>query len=221
MTSPREAIFTAIRRASGAVNSDPDKIMAEAQELIAEPQGIQPKFAEQSNLQRFLEKAQSDRVTATVSRIDSIQSVPNEIASYIEQNDIKGAVAVQPRTTLTDLDWSEVAIHHDVQPNEPVAVSIADFAVAESGSVVFLSDSDAPTLLNFLALHHIVVARESQIHRHLEDVFKVVGGGQENQPRNINIVTGTSGTADIEAKNIRGAHGPRYMHIIIVHDLNQ
>ena len=29
-------------------------------------------------------------------------------------------------------------------------------------------------------------------------------------------MTGTSGTADIEAKNIRGAHGPRYMRIVLV-----
>ncbi|MCP5002313.1 MAG: hypothetical protein GY933_27205, partial [Hyphomicrobiales bacterium] len=49
-----------------------------------------------------------------------------------------------------------------------------------------------------------------------EDVFAFVGSGPENQPRNLSIVTGTSGTADIEAKNVRGAHGPRFMHLIIV-----
>lgn len=219
MTSSREAIFNAIQRASGPITKDSDSILAEANELIAEPEGVQPKFDEQSNLERFLEKAQSERVTATVSRIDSIESVPSEVADYVHKNNIQGPIALQPRATLSDLDWSALAIHHDVQPNEPLAVSIADFSIAESGSVVFLSDHDAPTLLNFLALHHIVVVRESQIHRHLEDVFTVVGDGQEKQPRNINIVTGTSGTADIEAKNIRGAHGPRYMHIIVLLDL--
>jgi L-lactate dehydrogenase complex protein LldG len=35
------------------------------------------------------------------------------------------------------------------------------------------------------------------------------------QPRNVNIITGTSGTADIEAINIRGAHGPRHMRIVL------
>lgn len=219
MTSSRDAIFNAIQRASGPITKDPDSILAEANELIAEPEGVQPKFDEQSNLERFLEKAQSERVTATVSRIDSIESVPSEVADYVHKNNIQGPIAVQPRATLSDLEWSALAIHHDVKSNEPLAVSIADFSIAESGSVVFLSDHDAPTLLNFLALHHIVVVRESQIHRHLEDVFTVVGDGQEQQPRNINIVTGTSGTADIEAKNIRGAHGPRYMHIIVLLDL--
>lgn len=219
MTSSREAIFNAIQRASGPITKDPDSILAAANELIAEPQGVQPKFDEQSNLERFLEKAQSERVTATVSRIDSIESVPSEVVDYVHKNNIQGPIALQPRATLSDLEWSALAIHHDVQPNEALAVSIADFSIAESGSVVFLSDHDAPTLLNFLALHHIVVVRESQIHRHLEDVFTVVGDGQEKQPRNINIVTGTSGTADIEAKNIRGAHGPRYMHIIVLLDL--
>ena len=32
----------------------------------------------------------------------------------------------------------------------------------------------------------------------------------------MSLVTGTSGTADIEAVNIRGAHGPRYLHILMV-----
>ncbi len=216
--SSRDAIFAAIQKASGPMATDTDKLLQEANDLIAEPQGVQSKFEEQSNLQRFMEKAQSERVTATVSEIDTMQSVVSEVAAYVQKNSIQVPVALQPRAVLSELDWSELQIHHDVAPNEALAVSIADFSIAESGSVVFLSDKDAPTLLNFLALHHIVVVRASQIHRHLEDVFTVVGGGQENQPRNINIVTGTSGTADIEAKNIRGAHGPRYMHIIILHD---
>lgn len=216
MSNAREKIFANIRRANSAARPDAQFIADAAAVLIKDPALFQPKFDGVSNLSRFIAKATSERVTATVSQIDTLEKVPPEVATYLSQNKLSPRIALQPRKTLTELDWGNVETHHDAASDEPVAVSIADLAVAETGSVVFLSASDAPTLLNFLPLHHIVIVRTSLIHRHLDDVFPAIGSGPEDQPRNINIVTGTSGTADIEAKNIRGAHGPRYMHLIIV-----
>ena len=33
------------------------------------------------------------------------------------------------------------------------------------------------------------------------------------------LVTGASGTTDIEGSLVLGAHGPRYLHVVIVEDL--
>ncbi len=101
----------------------------------------------------------------------------------------------------------------DIGPNEPVAVTLAEGGVAETGSLIFRSGPDTPMLHNFLALHHIAVVRREQIGRYLESVF---APGAPALPRVLSLVTGTSGTADIEAVNIRGAHGPRYLHIVLV-----
>jgi len=49
-------------------------------------------------------------------------------------------------------------------------------------------------------------------------VFDHFGTSATDQTRSLNIITGTSGTADIEAKNVRGAHGPRFMHIYCIAD---
>ena len=35
-------------------------------------------------------------------------------------------------------------------------------------------------------------------------------------PRNLNLVTGASGTTDIEGAYVRGAHGPRSLHVVLV-----
>ncbi|MCV2880402.1 LutC/YkgG family protein [Actibacterium sp. XHP0104] len=218
MSTARDAIFQAISTANGAPR-DADTIAAEAMALIATPDVLRPGFTGQDNLDRFIEKATSERVTATVSHAATLAEVPGQVADYLTRVGLGAQIALQPRAALRDLDWGSVSVHHTVDANEPVAVSIADLAVAETGSVVFLSGPDAPVLLTFLPLHHVVVVGQGQIRRHLEDVFEFVGAGQASQPRNLNIVTGTSGTADIEAKNIRGAHGPRFMHIICVADL--
>lgn len=215
MSVARHLIFQAIRSANGT-QKPVEKILADSKALINNSSQLRPGFTEQSNLERFIEKATSERVTATVVEVSSLAAVPGEVAIYLEGASLPPVVAIQPRAVLTKLDWGDILVHHDLSANEPVAVSIADLAIAETGSVVFQSAPDAPTLMNFLPLHHVVVVRSDLIQRHLEDVYPFIGSGQNNQPRNLTIVTGTSGTADIEAKNIRGAHGPRFMHIILV-----
>jgi L-lactate dehydrogenase complex protein LldG len=37
----------------------------------------------------------------------------------------------------------------------------------------------------------------------------------EPPPRNVNLITGASGTTDIEGSLVLGAHGPRYLHVVI------
>ena len=37
----------------------------------------------------------------------------------------------------------------------------------------------------------------------------------EPAPRNVNLVTGASGTTDIEGVLVRGAHGPRSLHVVV------
>ena len=214
MSKARNSILAAIHAANGLAKPA-DEVAAEAAALVAEPDRIRPGFAGQSNRARFIEKATSERVTATVSEIDSMDRLPSEVAHYLAAFRI-GRLAMQPREALTALDWTGIETHHDPAPDETAALSIADLAVAETGSVLFLSGPDAPVLMNFLPLHHIVAVPAARIHRHIEDAFTVRGTVPSDQPRLLTLVTGTSGTADIEAINIRGAHGPRYMHLVIV-----
>ncbi len=117
---------------------------------------------------------------------------------------------------LVGLPWGDVAVHHEIALNEPAAVGLADAAIAETGTLVFTSRSDSPTLFNYLPLHHTVFIERDNILRYMEDYWAGVRAAGNNHPRNTNFITGTSGTADIEAKNVRGAHGPRYLHIVIV-----
>jgi len=49
----------------------------------------------------------------------------------------------------------------------------------------------------------------------MEDFWREFRDTNELMPRNINFVTGVSGTADIESKLVRGAHGPRQLHILL------
>ena len=95
------------------------------------------------------------------------------------------------------------------------AVGLARWGVAESGSVALHSGPDSPVLLAFLPLHHMVVLPVEGILPHLEDYAAVIDG-EGRPPRNAILITGPSGTTDIEGSYVRGAHGPGFVHIVLV-----
>ena len=210
----RDAILARIDRANTG-RAAPD-IQAAAEALIAEPDSYRATFAPQPIYDRFVAKATSETVTATVEDLATLAELPKAVAAYMRAKDLAPRIALQPRDSLTALDWCGFETVDTAQMNEPLAVTFADAGIAETGSLVFRTGPDAPVLLNFLPLHHLVVLRRSTILPHMEDVFDRFGTTAEAQGRSLNIITGTSGTADIEAKNVRGAHGPRFMHIYCV-----
>ncbi len=207
----RDALLAKIDHAN-AGRGDMD-VKAAADALIAEPDRFRVTFNDQPLYDRFVEKATSETVTATVETLDALADVPAAVAAYMAARDLGNRIALQPRESLTALDWSAFETAATAQMNEVLALTFADAAIAETGSLVFRTGPDAPVLLNFLPLHHLAVVRRSAILPHMEDVFDHFGTSAADQPRSLNIITGTSGTADIEAKNVRGAHGPRFMHI--------
>ncbi|MEM9577923.1 MAG: LUD domain-containing protein [Pseudomonadota bacterium] len=212
----RDAMLSKIDNANTGRRS-PD-VAAEAAALIAEPDGFRATFAPQPVYDRFVAKATSETVTATVEDISSLEALPAAVAAYMSDKNLAPRIALQPRENLTALDWSGFETAHQAQMNETLALTFADAAIAETGSLVFQTAPDAPVLLNFLPLHHLVVVRRSSILPYMEDAFEHFGASAEAQRRSLNVITGTSGTADIEAKNVRGAHGPRFMHIYCVLD---
>jgi L-lactate dehydrogenase complex protein LldG len=212
----RDAILARIDRANAGRESE--DVEAAAAALISAPDGYRATFDRQPVYDRFVAKATSETVTATVEDLPSLASLPAAVAAYLEAKGLDRRIALKPRDSLTALDWSGFETVDQAQMNEPLAITFADAGIAETGSLVFRTAPDAPVLLNFLPLHHLAVVRRSSILPHMEDVFDHFGTTAADQRRSLNIITGTSGTADIEAKNVRGAHGPRFMHIYCLAD---
>ncbi len=213
--SDRAAIFDAIRRANPAPVLSANEIAAQAASLVADRAGVQPDFGGLSLLDRFVAKATSERVTAMVNRVAQLSDVPAAVAGYLNNAGLTAAVAVQNCALLEALDWSPLERTQALEEDGGVAVTCAEFGIAETGSVVFRSGADRPVMLNFLPLHHIVVLNAENLLAYPEDLWVHLGGRDAPQSRLLTIVTGTSGTADIEARNVRGAHGPRHMMIVI------
>lgn len=216
MTNGKAAFLGRIRAALGrTAPPDSEAIAAEAAALVADPTVTQPTLKHQDPVAEFAARAQSERLAATVEEIASDADAPEAILRYLETEGAPLSVAVPPDPTLQTLDWSGVETHDDLDPNEPAAVGRAEWGIAETGSLVLLSSPEQPTLQAFLPLRHIVLIQRATIVCHMEDFWSAFRESGRATPRNINFVTGVSGTADIESKLVRGAHGPRHLHILI------
>ncbi|MBI1384286.1 MAG: hypothetical protein GC150_05200 [Rhizobiales bacterium] len=217
MKRAREEILDRVRTALGRREPlDAAAIVAEAAALLARPERLRPQIPGGDARARFIAQATSERLTATVAEVASLADVPVAVSAYLARAGLAPSIALPPDPRLLALDWSGIALRETLAPDEPVAVTHAEWAIAETGSLVFTSGPATPTLFNFLPLHHVAIVLGGTVLGHMEDYWALVRTAAAPPPRSINLITGTSGTADIEARNIRGAHGPRYMHIVLV-----
>jgi len=184
-------------------------IEAEAAALLRAPERppVDPALLEET----FLARLTLPSVAATVDRIATMADLPAAITRYCADHGLPATLCLPPDPRLTACDWSGFAIHDTAAPDEALALAIARVGVAETGSLVFETGPAAPMLPNFLALHHIVLV--PRLVAYLEDA--TLPG---DYPRAHYWVTGVSGTTDIEGTYVRGAHGPRFLHVIRLGD---
>jgi L-lactate utilization protein LutB len=105
----------------------------------------------------------------------------------------------------------------DVRTAE-VGINFADYALADTGSLVFLSESRESRLISLLPPVHIAVIARKNILSGLDELFDLVPHPMA-QSSAMALITGPSRTADIEMRLVRGVHGPGEIHVIIVEDV--
>ncbi len=216
--SARAAILKAVANALPRGRRDAAAIAAEARMLIGEPQAVRPALPLPSIIESFVQRVANSKVVTTAVRISSISKLPEAVARHLIGRNLPPRIALQPTQALTALDWDAAGLLRDNTVDDSVAVGIARWGIAETGSLVFHSASDAPVLFNFLPAVHILAVYASKIVPHLEDYAEAARASGDAAPRNVCLITGASGTTDIEGNLVLGAHGPRELHIVLIDD---
>ena len=159
----------------------------------------------------------AEKAGAVTSRIDTENDVPMAVAAYLESLELPLRLTVAP--VLEPLAWSEARLSATFgvpSPEDKVGMTLAAFGVAESGTLVMESGPATPSTLNFLPDIHIVILRIENLVGAFEDVWSRRRTFRRPMPRTLTMITGPSRTGDIDLTLIRGAHGPRVLHIMIV-----
>lgn len=197
------------RKAILARLKGPTPVAAEAAALLGTPE--RP-AVDASNLEsEFLARLALPSVNASHDRVASLADLPAAIARYLTEQKEPLTLCCPPDPRLAICDWSAFTLHADAAPDEGATLAVARKGIAETGSLIFETSPVAPMLPNFLTLHHIVLLATGDIAAHLEDA-RLPGP----QPRAHYWITGVSGTTDIEGTYVRGAHGPRFLHVILL-----
>ena len=100
-----------------------------------------------------------------------------------------------------------------------VGITGVTAALAATGSLVLESGAGMPRSASLLPDRHIALMKAEQLHRDLEAwqaEQAAKGYPAFRQASNTVIVTGPSKTADIGHQLVKGAHGPRELHILIL-----
>ena len=101
-----------------------------------------------------------------------------------------------------------------------IGITGADFAIADTGTLVLLSGPSQPRLTSLLPPVHIAILRKETIVADIHDLFRILGKSHEKNYDElcscISFITGPSRTADIELNLTLGVHGPGRAIVVIV-----
>jgi L-lactate utilization protein LutB len=101
-----------------------------------------------------------------------------------------------------------------------MGITGADFAVAETGSVVVIPRRGLSRLVSVVPPVHLALVRPQDAVDTLDDVFLLArlqyhrSGGDMGSY--LNFITGPSRTADIEQTLVIGVHGPKEVHMVLL-----
>jgi L-lactate utilization protein LutC len=96
-----------------------------------------------------------------------------------------------------------------------IGISGVDYLIAETGTVVLLTQPQAARSVSLLPPVHIAVADRGQLLPDLFDLFERLPP-EEGMPACISLITGPSKTGDIELRLVTGVHGPGEIHVVLI-----
>ncbi len=135
--------------------------------------------------------------------VDSILQRPGIETAIIAQNENRSRET--SRQEMIDAD---------------IGITGADYAVAETGSLVVLPRIGLSRLVSLAPPVHLALVRPQDVVDTLDDVFLLRRLDYYRNGRDmgsyLNFITGPSRTADIEQTLVVGVHGPKEVHMIIL-----
>jgi L-lactate dehydrogenase complex protein LldG len=167
-------------------------------------------------LAQFMDRARASG--AEIRPLASAADIPAAIAEVLRGRNLPAVVHLPPDAQWDGLPWENapgLTATRAAPGGDDAALNAVPFAIAETGTLAFLSDVARPASWHFRPGLEIAVLEADHILPHLESVLaraKIAGP----LPHTINLVTGPSRTGDIEQTLELGAHGPKALVIFII-----
>jgi L-lactate utilization protein LutC len=96
-----------------------------------------------------------------------------------------------------------------------LGITSAQWAIAETGTLVLESDRESHRLTSLVPPVHLCVLRANNICQTLSEILELTS---RDLSRTVTFITGASRTSDIELTLAIGVHGPGELHVIVIAD---
>ncbi len=170
-------------------------------------------------------REETERVNGSCFIVENAELLPNRISDYLRKKKINSVAIYDNKVISSDKLSAELAKSNPLmkiisgKPGRNTALEVETGLtgtyklIAETGSVVVISDTPGGRFGSLLPPHHIVVATEAQ----LLPSFHSLGKDKEfvNTKWSV-LISGPSRTADIEQTLILGVHGPLSLAVFII-----
>ena len=188
-------------------------------------------------LERF--RREFERVNGVFHRVAGPEQVAGVISDVAREMDARELIAWAPPELGLDLRTSleSQGLHVAVAPSDGqeearrryreaatwarLGVTGADFALAETGTLILLSGAGRPRSTSLLPDTHIAIFAKDRLLETLEQVGVMLEALHVEAERSmsggvISFITGPSRTGDTELTLTRGVHGPSEVHAVFV-----
>ncbi|MBC7359355.1 MAG: lactate utilization protein [Desulfacinum sp.] len=147
-----------------------------------------------------------DLTTERGGRTLAPMNLPPEASRSLEEATASGTVRILDPPLRNHLE----GIHTGLTP--------ADWAIAETGTLVLDSTSEDLRIATMLSEVHVAVLPASRIRADSLELKGEIATLQKNGPRYVAFISGASRTADIERVLTIGVHGPQELHVLILEE---
>lgn len=212
----RERILTEIRRSLKRREPlDTNVVRALIARNAAMTPHVQPRY-DGDLVERLLDKHRQLHGSSEVVR--HATDIVTSVVAYLRAHSLPEKLVAASRDPVRDLPWGDGLLceYRGAAGDDRASLSVADAAIAETGTLVIVSSPDSSMSHNYLPEHHIVVVPSRCVVRWQEDVWRLLRQRPDFPPRGIAMISGPSKTADVEQTIEYGAHGPRNVHLVLI-----
>lgn len=213
--SSRQSILNRVRAATQSVAKSPDQLAA-AYGALPRAYIHRGELGAQALLARMIERLRGYDAEVVET---TPEELPAAIAAQLAASGKHTFVVpdgLPAEWLAAGFDWKidSGLTSAEIEKMEGV-VTAAFCGVAESGTIVLHhSNTEGRRVITLLPDWHLCILRASQVVETLPEYFSRC----EQPPALATFISGPSATADIEMTRIKGVHGPRFLHVILVHD---
>jgi L-lactate dehydrogenase complex protein LldG len=175
-------------------------------------------------LQIFKERFESNN--GRVHMVRGLDDIPQTLASIVDGLKAERAVVRVPKPLqkiVSDvLRKLGIEILHGDSIDEismsDAGITMADFGIADTGTIVEITGRDLDRLVSALPRIHISFLNMHDILPSVEGLAELIRKALHppESRKYITLISGPSRTSDIELRSVLGVHGPHQVHVIVL-----